>query len=370
MRVGFDHQIFEEQRSGGVLRYCTELIAHLSALAAGCVSVVAPCYASSALNGARLRAVTRGIYVPVRFRGADRLRGWVNGVCAPLMWGRSGIDIVHETYYSMRPIGKGRRRVVTLHDMIPELFPAQFAVHGHLRQAKLAAVRRADHVICVSESTKRDLLRLLEVDASQVSVVHLGHEFPEVSLEENRSEGGLESAPRNFILYVGRRDGYKNFDALVRAYEISPTLRARIPCLAFGGGSFTTEERTRFKALGLCGSFVQRSGDDRALNEAYRTAAALVYPSLYEGFGMPPLEAMARGCPVICSNVSSIPEVVGESGLYFDPRDPAALAGVLERFFSGPALAREMRDKGLVRSGLFSWERCAAETLRIYNSLV
>ncbi len=368
LRVAYDHQIFVEQRGGGVLRYFCELIAHLAALPASHVTVVAPFHASTQLASERLRKSTRGIYTRLNLRGADRLRGLANRLATPLAWSRVKADVVHETYYSLQPIGRARRRVVTIHDMIPELFPADFGTGSALSAAKRAAVQRADHIICVSQNTKEDLLRLFGVSAASVSVVPLGHELPgDRATSQPAVTPDRRGATPGLILYVGRRDGYKNFAALLQAYAHSRALRSETGCVAFGGGPFTSRERAEMTALGVERCFIQRSGDDAELIAAYRSATALVYPSLYEGFGIPPLEAMARGCPVVCSNVSSIPEVVGDAGLYFDPRRPDELQRALETVLSNTSVAQDLSHRGLRRSELFSWSRCALETSRIYG---
>lgn len=373
LRVAYDHQVFVEQRGGGVLRYFSELIARLAAFHANEVAVVAPFHASTQLASERLRKFARGIHVPLHFRGADRLRGLANRLATPLAWSRLNADIVHETYYSLQPIGRARRRIVTIHDMIPELFPADFGAGSTLSAAKLAAVQRADHIICVSQNTKEDLLRLFGVSAASVTVVPLGHELPGDRAPCQPATTSDDDRPlkpdRPVILYVGRRDGYKNFAALLQAYAHSRALRSETTCLAFGGGPFTLRERAEMTALGVERCFSQRSGDDTELIAAYRSATALVYPSLYEGFGIPPLEAMARGCPVVCSNVSSIPEVVGEAGLYFDPRRPDELQRALETALANTSLLQDLSHRGLRRSELFSWNRCALETSRVYGTV-
>jgi glycosyltransferase involved in cell wall biosynthesis len=167
------------------------------------------------------------------------------------------------------------------------------------------------------------------------------------------------------------RGAYKNFANLLSAYGSSPTLRKDFDLIAFGSSSFTQQENESIRNLGLTSSQVRHlSGDDALLGHMYRTAVAFIYPSLYEGFGIPPLEAMGFGCPVLCANTSSIPEVVGEAGWYFDPNRIEAIADAMERVALSTEFRLELVALGNERVRQFSWDRCAAETLDLYRDLL
>jgi glycosyltransferase involved in cell wall biosynthesis len=167
------------------------------------------------------------------------------------------------------------------------------------------------------------------------------------------------------------RRGYKNFDNMLRAYASSGSLRKEFDLIAFGSNSFTPDETEFIRALGLSGRQVRHlAGDDLLLKRLYECAVAFVFPSLYEGFGIPLLEAMGCGCPVLCNNSSSIPEIVGDAGLYCDARQPDAIADAMERVASSTELRTTMMARGNERVKLFSWDRCAAETLEVYRSLL
>jgi glycosyltransferase involved in cell wall biosynthesis len=251
--------------------------------------------------------------------------------------------------------------------MIHEKLRDHFSMADPASRKKALAVERADHVICISEQTRQDLIELLGVNPAKTSVVHLG--FRLTSQSDSVPESSAQTCP--FLLYVGERRGYKNFNGLLQAYATSLMLRNDFDLICFGGGEFTHREKTLLQQLGLSnGNVRQVSGDDALLAEYYRSASAFIYPSLYEGFGIPPLEAMSFNCPVVCSNVSSIPEVVGNAGEMFDPYDLDSMRMAIERVVSDNVLQQTLIARGQERIKLFSWERCAQETLAIYRSIL
>ncbi|MCA2247983.1 glycosyltransferase family 4 protein [Mycobacterium intracellulare] len=371
MKVAFDDQIFTIQRYGGVSRYFFELASRLPAHGMSEVSVVAPLHINNYLVAGSTGRLTRGKYVSsnfgdwvVCFRQCHPVLHLVNRFAAPLMWRRADPDIVHETHYAIKPIGKARRRVVTVFDMTHELFSEEIPHAQRWIAAKRAAVARADHIICISENTRRDLVRLYDIDPSRASVVHLGYSLTADNAARVDTRGGKPS-----LLYVGNRRGYKNFRTLLQAYSSSPTLR-EFDLIAFGGHPLLPEEQEEINRLGITGLVRFESGSDRELASHYRSAAAFVYPSKYEGFGLPPLEAMSHGCPVVCSNAGSIPEVVADAGVYFNPNSPDELRTALERVATNEALQADLRSRGYARIAAFSWDKCAAETARIYREIV
>jgi glycosyltransferase involved in cell wall biosynthesis len=362
MKVAFDHQIFSMQRYGGVSRYFFELASRLPAHAESEVSVVAPLYINNYLTVDSARGFTHGKYVPYTFSGLPHVVGLANRFAAPLAWRGANPDIVHETYFAIKPVGKARRRVVTVYDMIYELFApkAKLAI-----AAKRAAVNRADHVICISENTRQDLVRLYGTDPARTSVVHLGYSLTSEMNDAKVQSGGH----RPSLLFVGNRRGYKNFGTLLQAYSSSPILR-EFELIAFGGHPLLPGEQEEIKRLGITDRVRFESGSDRELAARYRAATTFVYPSMYEGFGLPPLEAMGHGCPVVCSNAGAIPEVVGAAGVYFDPNNPEELRTALERVATTEGLQADLRARGYARLAAFSWERCAAGTAQIYREIL
>jgi glycosyltransferase involved in cell wall biosynthesis len=364
LKIVYDNQIFSTQRYGGISRYFCNLANGMSKLDGFDVNVFAPFHINQYLRELN-QAVVFGSHFDSNFRGSTRLKNYGLKV-APLLYGllNRNIDVIHETYYSNQSIGKSRYRVLTVYDMIHELFPNQINP-SPVVLAKKNAVARADHIICISNSTKIDLIRLLGVNPNKISVIHLGY-----SLNVDRHDITIcEKLTKPFLLYVGSRDGYKNFLPFCNAYSNSFSLKDEFDVVAFGGGIFTEHELFEFNKLGIESKIHHINGNDNLLANYYQSASLFVYPSLYEGFGIPPLEAMSYDCPVACSNNSSIPEVVGNAGFYFDPYSIDSMTNVIESALAQPGEIQRKIKNGRERIKMFSWDSCVDKTKAVYCSL-
>jgi glycosyltransferase involved in cell wall biosynthesis len=367
MKIAYDSQIFCSQTYGGISRYFCELAARLATEPGVQVSIAAPMYTNAYLSNMPTKIVS-GFRAPAvnHFHAVRRRFGMVFG---DLMLRTMAPDIVHETYYYKYGLGpRHARRVLTIYDMIHEKFPASFPRTDKTARYKALAAERADHVVCISESTRRDVSEILGLPLSKTSVIYLG-----VDLMEGGHDGFKDVAEplsEPYLLYVGRRGGYKNFLRLLEAYGASSQLKARYKLICFGGGVFTTDELKAIQMFQLDSRQVRHfEGDDQLLVQFYKRASAFLFPSLYEGFGIPPLEAMSYDCPVVCSNTSSIPEVVGDAGEYFDPGDVESIRVAIERVVMSDSHREQLIAKGRARLKWFSWDRCAAETLDVYRKL-
>jgi len=352
VKVLFDGQIFVEQRAGGVSRYFTTLAESLSAQPGVSARIVAPLHRNEILS-ASATAPVFGVGLPDK-RGVHRLCRFVLKATAPVLSPLFGADIVHETFFSPAPfLMRTRRRITTMYDMIHEIYFPGNPTTAH----KKAALARCDHVICISHNTRKDLCELFDFPVERTSVTHLAY----------KDFSGFAA----YFLFVGNRSAHKNFDALLRAFAGAPRLAGSFRIACYGGGPLTDNERAAAQTLGLAPEAVLhlRGGDD-VLGVAYANATAFVYPSLYEGFGIPPLEAMSASCPVLSSNTSSLPEVMGDAGLLFDPKDIEALRDALLRVAESSAVREDLVRRGHARRALFSWQRCAEQTLAIYRSVL
>lgn len=370
MRIAFDQQIFCLQQYGGVSRYFCSLAEHLSQLAGVSVRIVAPLHINAYLS-VLPRDLARGWKRPRTMPRVEKvMRAISASLAGPAIRGFRP-EIVHQTYFSDSAfMPQGPRRVVTVYDMIHERFASSFAKTDPTTKWKRAAVSRADHVICISQHTRRDLIELFGVPEEKVSVVYLGVDELAPSGAQTEDVASVTSSSP-YLLFVGSRGRYKNFKGLLLAYASSAFLKDNFSLLSFGGGQFGGELASLIQQLGLSGKQVkQLEGDDDALGHLYQNAAALIYPSLYEGFGIPPLEAMSLGCPVICSDTSSIPEVVGDAGEYFDPASVESIRFAIEGVLQSPARRNELVQLGARRYRQFRWESCARETHAIYNALI
>ena len=361
MHVAFDPQTFSLQRYGGISRYFFETALRLAALPDTRVSILAFAHINAYLAAASAAAV--GFRLPLLPEPLRPLLVRANQALARRWLARNGADLVHETYYShARTAPAGVPTVVTVHDMIHEKFPDYAPRTRKIAMAKRAAIGRADHVICVSENTRHDLVDIYGIDPSRTTVVRHGFSF-------RFSETAAVHRPLGepYVLFIGKRGGYKNFEALARAYAQLSGLAREHLLVCFGDAPFSRRERDFLRRLGIPLDRVRHfaGGDDR-LAAFYRHAAVFVYPSRYEGFGMPPLEAMACDCPVVCSNAASLPEVVGDAAIAFDPGDVQALAAAIGAVLESPDTALRLRQAGRARLARFSWERCAQQTRAVY----
>jgi glycosyltransferase involved in cell wall biosynthesis len=366
MKVVFDGQIFSRQYYGGVSRYFVRLAEQLSALQVD-VNILAPFHVNRYLNqlpGEYVKGWRLGRFPPKTLRFFIEL----NRKVSALWIQKLRPDLLHETYYSQKPvISNVKARILTVYDMIHEKFPNEFGLNDATSGHKRVAVNRADHIICISYSAKKDLCELFQVPAAKVSVVHLGFErFNGGSINKKAIKNN-----RPYLLYVGIRRGYKNFTSTLLAIAACPQIKKNFDLIAFGGGQLNREELLLLSRLGLTESTVkQMDGDDLLLGELYSNASAFIYPSLYEGFGLPLLEAMAYNCPVIASNTSSIPEVAGPAAQYFDPTDIQAQSEAIQAVVFNERRKAELILNGSKRLEMFSWERCAAETLDVYKQVL
>jgi glycosyltransferase involved in cell wall biosynthesis len=249
-----------------------------------------------------------------------------------------------------------------VHDLIAELFPQQVRNSSQQSDLKAAAVEAADLVMCVSNQTRDDLIRILDVDASKIAVSPLASSIGTV-----RPAQAARRPP--YILYVGQRAGYKNFESLAQAFKASRLLRRHFELVCFGGPKFNARELQLFSGLSSSGrgAVTLLQGDDSDLSALYRNASIFVCPSLYEGFGLPVLEAMSCGCPVVATARGSIPEVGGDAIAYSDDVTAEAVRESRESVAFDEARFAVMRSAGQTRSDDFSWMRTADTTLAAYD---
>ncbi|MGA2453501.1 MAG: glycosyltransferase family 1 protein [Solirubrobacteraceae bacterium] len=316
--------------------------------------------------GELLPAVT----VPVRAR--ERVQ-WVLGEQAllPIAAARARVELVH-SMASTAPLWGRFRRVVTVHDLIYARFPE---AHAGLRDRGMrvlvpGAVRRSHRVIADSHSTREDLVALLGVSPERIDVVPLGlgavrREAPP---PERDVRARFELGERSVVLSLSAKRPHKNLLALIGALaQIAPEQR---PVLVIPGypTAHELELRARADALGIAEDVRFPAWvSSEELEGLWSIARAFVFPSLYEGFGLPVLEAMARGVPVACSNASSLPEVAGDAALLFDPRDESAITTAISRLLSDEALRARLGELGVAQAERFTWERTARLTLESYG---
>lgn len=372
-RIVYDHQVFGWQKYGGISRYIYELATQLYESNDLDVKILAIAYVNEYLKKCHPDLVV-GFPVPhIPRKQLIKLQANFNNEISKILLKNSPPSIIHKTYYYFQNLNiKGSRIVLTVHDMTHEKL-SQFFKHRDIFKipddtslVKQEAVKQADHIICVSENTKNDLIEILDIEPDKISVIYHGY-----SLNSNENHQLKVNIPEPYILYVGDRGGYKNFQRLLQAYANFSNLRNNFQIVCFGGGNLSQDERNKIRTLGLSdNNVVHVSGNDVALANFYQNASVFVYPSLYEGFGIPLLEAMALRCPVACSNTSSMPEVVGDAAELFNPYEPESIADALEKTLFSATRAENLVKLGTERIKRFSWETCAEQTKQVYLSLL
>jgi glycosyltransferase involved in cell wall biosynthesis len=372
MRIVFNDQIFASQIYGGVSRYYVSLNKCISEIDGVESKIISPLYVNSYLKKIN-QPETTGIAIPeIRYTGRirNKIVPLVNTLLSPYLIKSYKPNIVHETYYARKTYApKKAKRIVTVFDMIHERYKKLYTPDNPMTKVKRLVINRADHVICISNNTRDDLIEFFNTPEDKISVVYLGHEISNCKSYSNSD--AFPNMDRPYLLFIGRRGDYKNFTGLLAAYVKSERLRTNFSLICFGGGNFNKEERSLFDSYGLDKSnVIHISGDDNSLANIYRKADAYICPSLYEGFGITLLESMSFNCPVICSNTSSIPEVVGDAGEYFDPDDIESIIFAIENVVFSPARKNELIIKGIERKDYFSWEKCAGYTHKIYKSIL
>jgi glycosyltransferase involved in cell wall biosynthesis len=295
-------------------------------------------------------------------------------VHVPYLLLRERPDVYHAPHYVLPP-AVPCRSVVTIHDCIHLMFPQYLpnrAAYAYAKALMWSAVRRSDRILTVSEASKRDILHYFNVSPDKIVVVYnaiderFAVEPSEDDLARVRERYQLD---HGFVLYTGNIKPHKNLVRLIEAFEGLRKDGFDDLKLLFIG-----DEISKFPALRRAvhkhklHKYVRFLGfvKDDTLAILYRLAAVFVFPSLYEGFGLPPLEAMASGTPVVTSNLSSMPEVAGDAAVLVDPYDPHSIKDGISRVLSDQALREELRARGLVRARDFSWERSVARTRQIY----
>jgi glycosyltransferase involved in cell wall biosynthesis len=367
-KIIYDYQIFAVQEYGGISRYYHEIASRIAKMPDFDVQILCPLHVNEYFEEYSCNQILRQGYKIKNIPKTYRLKQLVNQGISNLFVARFGADIIHETLHTPDKIGsKKQQRVITIYDTIDERFAASRDPNRRLAKARAKAVARADRIICVSESTRKDAIELLNIDESKISTIYVAA-TPDISL--GKEDIKIPQLDKPYLLYVGLRGDYKNFDRLLEAYHSSQRLNRDFQLICFGGGAFSSEEKVQITSLKLEDKVSQISGDDNKLAYLYRRATAFVYPSLYEGFGMPPLEAMAFDCPVICSNISSIPEVVGEAGEYFDPYNIDSIINAIEKVVYSDNRSNNLKQLGQNRTKVFSWDLCAKQTSEVYRSLL
>lgn len=364
MRILYDGEIYGTQKVGGISRYFDNIICRLPPEFQPILTSV------RSRNDFHPSHPNLKLFTYERFGfKPGRLCYWLEPYYFQAVEAINNHQVFHPTYYSLLTRQKFARKrcpvVITVYDMIHEIFADEIDIDGQTADIKRRAILAADIILCISESTKIDLLERYKLPEERVLVTYLATEF-----NPNLGYGDEDIPSQPFFLHVGARWRYKNFNTLLVALA---KVVSQVPdiLLCVVGSPFDSFEQSKIAELNL-DSHILNFGyaTDSHLAKLYRNCIAFVYPSLYEGFGIPPLEAMICQAPVIASNTSSIPEVVGDAGLLFEPKSVPDLVDRLLFLIESPAERERLIAKGLEQTKKFSWDKTVTQTIEAYRHVI
>lgn len=367
MRILYDHQAFTGKKFGGVARYFYGLMRtfHDQNIKA---------YSSILFSNNQYIQSDKDFQVtPIPIIGNGRLSNLlfsqINRVISGLHILGRHYDVFHTTFfhpYFLPIIGK-KPFVLTYHDLIKEKFGDKYAHLDHIgTKSKKKLLERASAIIAVSHCTKNDLVEIYNVNPEKITVVYHATNFGKIAPAPNFSI----QTPAHYFLYVGARNDYKNFPLFLEAFQKLHIKYPDVHLICAGGGKFSPAEKEEMSRLKIQNAVHFFDINDEILYRLYQNAIAFVYPSLYEGFGIPILEAFACQCPVLLSNASCFPEVAQQAALYFEPDSSISMANQMERVFQEEALRQQLIQNGNQRALHFSPEKVAQETMAVYQKVV
>lgn len=361
VKVAFDEQIFAVQRYGGISRLFAELAEQFNqdaSLDVELAPLAAPIINHYLLDDPQLATALQ----------VTQARSYHNAMFHYFVHGRrkADIDVVHSTFYLPRGLADYPNvpKVMTVHDMIPELLPRTRRRLDFITMKK-RYVMQADHIICVSESTRRDLELIYGDLDVPISVVHHG-------VDDVFRPGAppIPEFPSEYLIFVGNRGDYKDARTLLKALALIAGDFPDLQLVFVGGGPLTTSESRYLGELGLSDRVQQVSLNEDQMASAYSNARMCVFPSRYEGFGLPALEAMACGTPLVLADSSSLPEVGGNAAVYFAPGDEKSLAQEIAGLIHNEEARSRLSALGLERAQLFTWRSAAQKTKNVYSQAI
>ena len=370
MRILYDGHVYRMQPVGGISRYLANMVNGLPEDWTPVITVGN----TKQSEYQQLRFPTHPNLVLKRFPAPylrpRKLRDWASKRYFAGVESKEGFSLIHSVHHGSLTFGSPAKRpapfVLTIHDMIPEIFSREQDPQGRDAHVKRKAAESADAVICVSESTRRDFLERIRIPAERVFVTPLASAL---SREMSLGDEAVPAGP--YFLYVGARHArYKNFDRLLQAFARAAEKQTELE-LCVVGRDFDRTECKWINELKIAGR-VKNTGliPDPHLAKLYRCSLALVYPSLYEGFGIPPLEAMTCGSLAVVSSTASLAEVTGGAALTIDPHSVDSLVdGLLQVCGLDRDQRQERINRGMARAARFNWSKTASDTIRIYRTV-
>ncbi|MDR6562500.1 MULTISPECIES: glycosyltransferase family 1 protein [unclassified Arcicella] len=366
MKILYDHQAFTGQRYGGVARYFHDLMESLVDMGVG-VKLSLPFSNNEYLKNSSVRRPNEFRHI-FGFMPTNMLVSRTNRLNSIVQLQKGQFDVFHPTFFHNYYLNHLKKKpfVLTYHDCIKERFNLNHIDNASHAQ-KQELLNKAAKIIAISENTKADLLEFYQIKPEKIEVIYHSSSFRNHQLPV----GFQVKTPEKYLLYVGARNDYKNFTGFVTSIASVLHQYPDIQLLCAGGGDFNKTEHELIDSLNLQTQVKHfHFQSDDTLFYLYQNAIAFVYPSLYEGFGIPILEAFACGCPVVLSNTSCFPEVAQDAALYFNPNDKEDIADKITQIIEDKFLRKSLIEKGFNRQQNFSAEKTATQTLNVYKSIL
>lgn len=386
MKILYDYQAFTIQKYGGVSKCFCELISQLPSNIKWEIGIKESdnihLHQSQLITSLKNSKINRETFLTKKhFRGKFRLYNYINSLFPNFpsveninrkysitLLKRGEYDIFHPTFFDdyYLPYLNKKPFVLTIHDMMPELFPEYFKRNDMQIVMKKKLIQKASAIVAVSEQTKSDIVHLLNTDPEKITVIY--HGGPNIDNSPAKEKPIIEDP---YILYVGTRDAYKNFTQFLKAFAL---FHKEVPDvkLICTGSPFTKAEQSLIENLEISHSIINFFANDKQLANLYAHALTFVYPSLYEGFGMPILEAYAYGCPVILSQCSCFPEIAKEAALYYNVQkgEKDLMNRLLEIYNYSDIQRQNLIQLGYERLSNYSWKNSSAQLAQLYNNII
>ena len=367
MKVLYDHQCFVQQQFGGVSRYHYQLIKELNKLQ-NVEAKLSLKYSNNFYINEDKSFDVKKFFPNHKFYLKRTILDYINRISTNRILEAANYDIFHPTYFNPYFLNHLNNKpfVLTVYDSIHEKYPEIINSIDKTLANKKVLLSKAGFIIAISNSTKNDLIELHNIPSEKIEVVYLA-----ASINKSLVSSNVKlNLPEKYILFVGNRDFYKNFNNFILAVEPLLKKHKDLFLICAGGSIFTNEEKNFFQSKQVANKISHKGADDITLATLYVNALAFIFPTLYEGFGIPALEAMNCDCPVIMSNTSSLPEVGGDAAIYFDPNNTDDMREKIESVIFNIDLRNDLILKAKTQRQKFSFEKTALDTKKIYERLL
>jgi len=367
MKILYDYQIFTNQIYGGISRYFFELMKNFendNRIKYDLSLRYSNNYYLNKYNDLKYKPFFKNL----AFRGKYKLLNILNKKVSKKYISKGDYDIFHPTYFDPYFLNflNNKPFVLTICDMINEVYPKLFLSNNKTAERKKLLAQKATKIIAISENTKKDIIKFLNIKEDKIEVIYLANSL---NLDRYYPSKNITFS-KKYILFIGDRQVYKNFNLFVEAVSILFLEDTELNLICMGGGKFKKIEIKKFNNLNIMDKVFQYSVSDNDLAYLYNKALAFIYPSLYEGFGIPILESFACRCPVIASKIGSFLEIAGDAAVYFDPLKKSSMLNSIKKVIYNNDIRNQLIKKGIQRTKKFTWAKTVEKTKSLYEGIL